>query len=174
MSTTLRGFDHQRAERDRLGERRYHHCGQRRRLDQGGNGADQLIAGTGPSSQDTFVYAAFTESNLNLGYDTVAGFKIGTDKIDISGLFTNPACAALRMPASPTLSIARRWEPPSIPRADLAIGFISTRQQRGACRSPTIVVHEALSYCSLARSALRKRLDARGFRMDDGPGSSSA
>jgi serralysin len=58
---------------------------------QGGNGADQLIAGTGPSSQDTFVYAAFTESNLNLGYDTVAGFKIGTDKIDISGLFTNPA-----------------------------------------------------------------------------------
>ena len=41
------------------------------------------------SSQDTFVYTAYADSNLNTGYDTIVGFKIGTDKIDVSSLHTD-------------------------------------------------------------------------------------
>ena len=50
---------------------------------QGGGGADALHAGSGP---DTFAYAAYADSNLVTGYDTVVGFKIGTDRIDLSAL----------------------------------------------------------------------------------------
>jgi serralysin len=56
---------------------------------QGNGGADSLYAGTGPSSQDTFVYTNFTDSNLIMGYDTIANFKIGIDKIDLSALHTD-------------------------------------------------------------------------------------
>lgn len=50
---------------------------------QGGGGADALYAGTGT---DTFVYANYLDSNLVTGYDTIVGFQIGVDKIDLSAL----------------------------------------------------------------------------------------
>jgi Ca2+-binding RTX toxin-like protein len=50
---------------------------------QGGGGADALHAGTGT---DTFVYTDYLDSNLVSGYDTVVGFKIGIDRIDLSAL----------------------------------------------------------------------------------------
>jgi hypothetical protein len=55
----------------------------------GGGGADQLYAGSGAGSQDTFVYTAYGDSNLVNGYDTIVGFKIGTDKIDVSALHSS-------------------------------------------------------------------------------------
>src|SRR5579863_10175577 len=57
----------------------------------GGGGADKLYAGTGASSQDTFVYNGYTDSNLINGYDTIAGFKIGVDKIDVSAMDVSAA-----------------------------------------------------------------------------------
>jgi len=53
---------------------------------QGGGGADALYAGGGA---DTFAYAAYADSNLVTGYDTIVGFKIGVDRIDLSALHTD-------------------------------------------------------------------------------------
>jgi hypothetical protein len=61
----------------------------------GGGGADQLYAGSGAGSQDTFVYTAYGDSNLVTGYDTIVGFKIGTDKIDFSAFHTDASHLAL-------------------------------------------------------------------------------
>jgi hypothetical protein len=58
----------------------------------GGGGADSLYAGSG---QDTFVYTAYGDSNLVTGYDTIVGFKLGTDKIDLSALHTDPSHLAI-------------------------------------------------------------------------------
>jgi microcystin-dependent protein len=55
---------------------------------QGGGGADALYAGGGA---DTFIYATYGDSNTVNGYDTIVGFKIGTDKIDLSALHTDAA-----------------------------------------------------------------------------------
>jgi hypothetical protein len=52
----------------------------------GGGGADALYAGGG---RDTFAYTSYGDSNLNTGYDTIVGFKIGTDLIDLSALHVN-------------------------------------------------------------------------------------
>ncbi len=52
----------------------------------GGTGADQLYGGSGA---DTFVYAGYADSNVVGGYDTVADFVAGTDKIDLRALGTN-------------------------------------------------------------------------------------
>ena len=51
----------------------------------GGKGADTLYAGTGSGSQDTFKYGDFSDS-LYSGFDYLSGFKVGTDKIDLSAL----------------------------------------------------------------------------------------
>jgi hypothetical protein len=61
----------------------------------GGGGDDQLYAGSGATSQDTFVYTAYGDSNLNTGYDTIVGFKVGTDKIDLSAFHTDGSHLAL-------------------------------------------------------------------------------
>jgi hypothetical protein len=61
----------------------------------GGGGADQLYAGSGAGSQDTFVYTAYGDSNLVTGYDTIVGFKIGTDKIDLSAMHTDASHLAI-------------------------------------------------------------------------------
>jgi Ca2+-binding RTX toxin-like protein len=53
-----------------------------------GGGGDSLYAGSGA---DTFVYAAYGDSNLNTGYDTITGFKIGTDKIDLTAFHSDAA-----------------------------------------------------------------------------------
>jgi hypothetical protein len=62
---------------------------------QGGAGADALYAGSGASSQDTFVYAAYADSNTINGYDTIVGFKLGEDKIDLSALHTDGSHLAI-------------------------------------------------------------------------------
>ena len=49
----------------------------------GGDSADALYAGAGA---DTFVYADYLDSNLVTGYDTIVGFQLGSDKIDLSAL----------------------------------------------------------------------------------------
>ena len=51
----------------------------------GGKGADTLYAGTGSGSQDTFKYGDFSDS-LYSGFDYISGFKVGTDKVDLSAL----------------------------------------------------------------------------------------
>lgn len=60
----------------------------------GGGGADQLYAG-GVASQDTFVFNAYSDSNVLTGYDTIVGFKRGIDKIDLSAFSTNGSHLAL-------------------------------------------------------------------------------
>jgi hypothetical protein len=55
------------------------------RITNGGAGGNDIYAGTGASSQDTFVYTALTDSTLS-DYDIIEGFKVGTDKIDLSAL----------------------------------------------------------------------------------------
>jgi hypothetical protein len=62
---------------------------------QGGAGADALYAGSGGSSQDTFAYTGYADSNLNSGYDTIVGFKLGTDLIDLSALHTDGSHLAI-------------------------------------------------------------------------------
>jgi Ca2+-binding RTX toxin-like protein len=61
----------------------------------GGGGADQLYAGFGGTSQDTFIYTSYGDSNLNTGYDTIVGFKLGTDKVDLSAFHTDASHLAL-------------------------------------------------------------------------------
>jgi hypothetical protein len=61
----------------------------------GGGKADQLYAGSGVGSQDTFVYTGYSDSNTVTGYDTIVGFKIGTDKIDLSALHTDGSHLAI-------------------------------------------------------------------------------
>jgi hypothetical protein len=58
----------------------------------GGGGADALYAGGG---QDTFIYTAYGDSNLNTGYDTIVNFKLGTDRIDLSALHTDGSHLAI-------------------------------------------------------------------------------
>jgi hypothetical protein len=57
----------------------------------GGGGADDLFAGSGVGSHDTFVYTQYSDSNLVNGYDDIVGFKIGTDKIDLSAFHLSAA-----------------------------------------------------------------------------------
>lgn len=52
----------------------------------GGNGADSLY---GKGGTNTFVFANVADSNLITGYDSIVGFQIGIDKIDISALNTD-------------------------------------------------------------------------------------
>lgn len=49
---------------------------------QGGGGANALGADSG---FDTFVYSVYSHSNIVTGSDAAILFKVGTDKIDISG-----------------------------------------------------------------------------------------
>jgi hypothetical protein len=58
----------------------------------GGVGADSLYAGGG---QDTFVYTSSADSNLNTGYDTIVGFKLATDKIDLTAFHSDPTHVAI-------------------------------------------------------------------------------
>jgi predicted secreted protein len=61
----------------------------------GGGRADSLYAGSGPASQDTFVYTGYSDSNTVTGYDTIVGFKIGTDKVDLSAMYTDASHLAI-------------------------------------------------------------------------------
>jgi len=55
------------------------------RITHGSGAGDVLYAGTGASSQDTFAYTSLSQSPLS-NHDTIEGFKVGTDKIDLSAL----------------------------------------------------------------------------------------
>ena len=46
---------------------------------------------TPAAAPNTFIYSAYTDSNLVSGYDTINGFKIGTDKIDLSSFASSSA-----------------------------------------------------------------------------------
>ncbi len=61
----------------------------------GGGKADALYAGSGSGSQDTFVFNAYSDSNVITGYDTIVGFKIGIDKIDLSAFSTDGSHLAI-------------------------------------------------------------------------------
>ena len=61
----------------------------------GGGKADQLYAGTSGASQDTFIYNAYGDSNLNTGYDTIIGFKAGVDKVDLAAFHTDASHLAI-------------------------------------------------------------------------------
>jgi Ca2+-binding RTX toxin-like protein len=52
----------------------------------GAGGADQLY---GRSGSDVFLFTAFGDSNLLTGYDTIADFEVGVDKIDLTAFGSN-------------------------------------------------------------------------------------
>ena len=82
----------------------------------GGGKADQLYAGSSGSSQDIFVYNGYGDSNTVTGYDTIVGFKAGTDKIDLSAFNTNGAHLAL--------STGRHVQAP-LSRAELPVRLVN-------------------------------------------------
>ena len=48
-------------------------------------GGDVFYAGSGANSQDTFAFTSLSESPLS-DHDTIEGFKVGIDKVDLSAL----------------------------------------------------------------------------------------
>jgi Ca2+-binding RTX toxin-like protein len=54
----------------------------------GGTGADVLY---GRGGADSFVFTAYADSNLLAGYDTIADFASGSDKLDLTALHTSAA-----------------------------------------------------------------------------------
>jgi subtilisin family serine protease len=92
----------------------------------GGKGADELYAGAGALSQDTFVYSSYDDSNLVAGYDTIVGFKIGTDKIDLSALRTDQSHLAIETEGTAN-AVYVEMTPTSFNRAtDLAVAVDTT------------------------------------------------
>jgi serralysin len=90
---------------------------------QGGGAADSLYAGAGT---DSFVYAAQGDSNLVAGYDTIVGFKIGIDKIDVSALASSAAHLLISTAGSAN-AVYIEATPGSFNAAtDLAINVIAT------------------------------------------------
>ena len=55
------------------------------RITHGSGAGDVLYAGSGAGSQDTFVYTGLSQSPL-ANHDVISGFKVGTDKVDLSAL----------------------------------------------------------------------------------------
>jgi hypothetical protein len=92
----------------------------------GDDGADSLTAGTGPSSQDSFVYNDYADSNLIMGYDTVLGFKVAADKIDLSA-FHSDASHLVIQTAGFNNNVYLEVTPGSFNAAtDLAISVVAT------------------------------------------------
>jgi hypothetical protein len=92
----------------------------------GGAGADQLYAGSGAGSQDTFVYTAYGDSNLVAGYDTIVGFKAGTDKIDFTALHSD-ASHLLIQTAGTSSSVYLEATPGNFnPNTDLAMNVLTS------------------------------------------------
>jgi hypothetical protein len=92
----------------------------------GGLKADQLYAGAGPSSQDTFVYTQYGDSNLVDGYDTIAGFKVGVDRIDFSALLTDASHLVIAGNANQSNIYIEHTPGTFNPATDLAISVMST------------------------------------------------
>jgi hypothetical protein len=89
----------------------------------GGAGADQLYAGSGA---DAFVYTAYGDSNLVAGYDTIYGFKSGTDTIDLSALHSSASHLLIETSGTAN-SVYLEQTPGSFkPNTDLAMNVITT------------------------------------------------
>jgi Ca2+-binding RTX toxin-like protein len=86
---------------------------------QGGAGADHL---SGMGGADTFTYAAASDSTLSGGYDTIADFQTGLDKLDLTSLGLSAAQIVIQTDASST-SLYAVTAGSFNPATDLAISF---------------------------------------------------
>lgn len=90
----------------------------------GGAGADILYANRGASADgsiDTFEYAAISDSNLTTGYDTIANFLTGQDRLDLSAFGISAAQVLIQSGGGSTSFYANV---DGIAGYDLAIVFI--------------------------------------------------
>jgi hypothetical protein len=87
----------------------------------GGAGADQLYAGSG---FDTFVYTDYGDSNLVSGYDTIYGFKTGTDKVDLSALHTDASHVLISSGSASTALYVEQTPGAFNAATDLAISVV--------------------------------------------------
>ena len=92
----------------------------------GGAGGDQLYAGSGAGSQDTFVYNGWGDSNLVSGYDTIYGFKAGTDKIDLTALASDASHLVIRTSGASNSVYLERMPGSFNPNTDLAMNVNTT------------------------------------------------
>jgi autotransporter passenger strand-loop-strand repeat protein len=90
---------------------------------EGRGGADALYAGGGA---DTFVYSDYGDSNLLAGYDTVVGFKIGIDKIDLSGMGTDASHLVISTSGVGNALYLEATPGTLNPATDLAINVVAT------------------------------------------------
>jgi Ca2+-binding RTX toxin-like protein len=89
----------------------------------GGAGADGLYGNGGTA---TFIYKSVADSNLTTGYDTIADFIVGTDKIDLTAFHTDASHLFIDT-AGTTNSIYLEQTPGTFNTAtDTAISVITT------------------------------------------------
>ena len=92
----------------------------------GYTGADQLYAGSGPASQDTFIYIGQGDSNLLTGYDTIVGFKLGIDKIDLTAFHTDSTHVVISTAGTSNAVYWEKTEGAFNAATDLAISITTT------------------------------------------------
>lgn len=85
----------------------------------GGAGSDQLYGRTGG---DTFVYASASDSSIAAGYDTIADFATGQDKVDLSAFGINASRVLIASSATSTALYADTNL--ATPGFELAVSFI--------------------------------------------------
>jgi predicted extracellular nuclease/2',3'-cyclic-nucleotide 2'-phosphodiesterase (5'-nucleotidase family) len=90
----------------------------------GGAAADVLYGRGGP---DTFVYSAFSDSTVGGGYDTIADFQTGVDKLDLTALgLTSSSQIVIQSGGGSTSLYAVNSVGSFDPTADLAISFVGS------------------------------------------------
>jgi Tol biopolymer transport system component len=87
---------------------------------QGGAGADQLY---GRGGADTFVYAAYADSTIGGGYDTITDFQSGADKLDLTALGLAATQVQITTGGGSTSVYAFHTPGAFNPATDLAISF---------------------------------------------------
>jgi microcystin-dependent protein len=87
----------------------------------GGLGADQLF---GRGGADTFVYKAFDESRVLTGYDTIADFQTGIDKLDLTAFATDASHIDIQLRSGATVVRVEHVAGTFDRDIDLAISFI--------------------------------------------------
>ena len=95
----------------------------------GGVGADQLYGGSGAN---TFVYTGYGDSNVVTGYDTVADFVAGIDKIDPRAMGTDSSHVVIPSGVASTKLWVEVAPGVFVGATDLAIPLIGTN-------APTVV-----------------------------------
>ncbi len=86
----------------------------------GRGGGDHLYAGAGA---DTFVYTGYGDSNLVTGYDTIVGFRSGSDTLDVSAFGLTSANVLIESNATDTVLYLQMTPGTFNPATDLAISF---------------------------------------------------